>query len=39
MDCEKVDERVRRLIEDCAKTYHRSLFVLVGDHGKDLVVN
>ncbi|CAM9344724.1 unnamed protein product [Phaeothamnion confervicola] len=35
----KVDERVRTLIENSVKTRHRSLFVLVGDHGKDQVVN
>ncbi|RHY48911.1 hypothetical protein DYB34_009543, partial [Aphanomyces astaci] len=35
----KVDARVRTLIENCVKTNHRSFFVLVGDHGKDQVVN
>ena len=35
----KVDARVRTLIENCVKTNHRSMFVLVGDHGKDQVVN
>lgn len=31
----KVDARVRSLIENGVKTNHRSIFVLVGDHGKD----
>lgn len=31
----KVDDRVRTLIENGVKTHHRSLLVLVGDHGKD----
>ena len=35
----KVDSRVRTLIENCCRTRHRSLFVLVGDRGKDQVVN
>ncbi|KAF0694993.1 Aste57867_14162 [Aphanomyces stellatus] len=35
----KVDARVRTLIENCVKTNHRSFIVLVGDHGKDQVVN
>lgn len=35
----KVDSRVRTLIENAVKTQHRSLFVIVGDHGKDQVVN
>ncbi|CAM9579055.1 unnamed protein product [Scytosiphon promiscuus] len=35
----KVDARVRSLIENGVKTNHRSTFVLVGDHGKDQVVN
>lgn len=30
----KVDDRVRTLIENSVKTHHRSLLVLVGDHGK-----
>ncbi len=29
----KVDDRVRTLIENGVKTRHRSLLVLVGDHG------
>ena len=35
----KVDERVQGLIEWNVKKNHRSLFVLVGDHGKDQVEN
>ena len=35
----KVDSRVRTLIENGVKSQHRSLFVIVGDHGKDQVVN
>ena len=35
----KVDSRVRTLIENAVKSQHRSLFVIVGDHGKDQVVN
>ena len=35
----KVDSRVRTLIENGAKSHHRSLFVITGDHSKDKVVN
>lgn len=35
----KVDGRVRGLIEHGVRENHRSLFVLVGDHGKDQVEN
>jgi N-acetyltransferase 10 len=35
----KVDGRVRALIETSVKAHHRSFFVIVGDHGKDQVVN
>eukprot|EP00624_Nannochloropsis_granulata_P004450 evm.model.NODE_3200_length_18072_cov_20.463037.3 len=35
----KVDDRVRTLIENGVKSRHRSLLVLVGDHGKDQVAN
>ena len=35
----RVDPRVKGLIEYNVKTGHRSLFVLVGDHGKDQVTN
>lgn len=33
----KVDSRVRTLIENNVKTRHRSMFVLVGDKGRDQV--
>lgn len=35
----KVDGRIRTLIENGVKTRTRSLFVIVGDRGKDQVVN
>ncbi|GFR40676.1 hypothetical protein Agub_g1265, partial [Astrephomene gubernaculifera] len=35
----KVDGRIRTLIENCAKTRQRALLVLVGDKGRDQVVN
>lgn len=35
----KVDARVKGLIELSVKTNNRSLFILVGDHGKDQVEN
>eukprot|EP01038_Epipyxis_sp_PR26KG_P015200 gene15200-20473_t len=35
----KVDPRVQGLIEYGVKSNHRSLFLLVGDHGKDQVEN
>mmetsp|Transcript_34138 Transcript_34138/g.133625 ORF Transcript_34138/g.133625 Transcript_34138/m.133625 type:complete len:985 (-) Transcript_34138:2661-5615(-) len=35
----KVDARVRALIEDSVRDHHRGLFVIVGDKGKDQVVN
>ncbi len=35
----KVDARVRELIESAVKLKQRGLLVLVGDHGKDQVVN
>lgn len=35
----KVDERIRTLIENGVQTRHRSLFVMVGDHGKDQIPN
>lgn len=35
----KVDPRVRGLIENGVRKNHRSLFILVGDHGKDQVEN
>lgn len=39
MQRKKVDERVRTLIENGVKTRSRSLFVIVGDRGKDQVAN
>ena len=35
----KVDPKVRSLIENSVKLRQRGLIVLVGDHGKDQVVN
>lgn len=35
----KVDPRVRELIEAGVKNGHRSMFIMVGDHGKDQVEN
>ncbi|CAG9461049.1 unnamed protein product [Pedinophyceae sp. YPF-701] len=35
----KIDSRVRTLIENCVKTRERSFFVVVGDKGRDQVVN
>lgn len=35
----KVDARIRTLLENGVKTGHRSLFLIVGDHGRDQVVN
>ena len=35
----RVDDRVRTLLESCARTNHRSLIVVVGDHGRDQVPN
>jgi N-acetyltransferase 10 len=35
----KVDSRIRTLIENCAKTRQRAMLVLVGDKGRDQVVN
>lgn len=35
----KVDSRIRTLLENGVKTGHRSLFLIVGDHGRDQVVN
>ncbi|TDH65701.1 hypothetical protein CCR75_009252 [Bremia lactucae] len=35
----KVDTRVRTLLENCIKENFRSFVVLVGDHGKDQVMN
>ena len=35
----KVDSRIRTLVENNVLTNHRSLFVIVGDKGRDQVVN
>jgi len=35
----KVDSRIRTLVENCVAQRHRSLFVIVGDKGRDQVVN
>jgi len=35
----KIDARVRTLIENCVKSRERSFFVIVGDKGRDQVVN
>ena len=35
----KVDPRLRGLIEHGVRTNHRSMLLLVGDHGKDQVEN
>ncbi|CDS09759.1 hypothetical protein LRAMOSA02436 [Lichtheimia ramosa] len=34
-----VDSRVHTLIKNCVQTKHRSFFVVVGDKGKDQIVN
>jgi len=35
----KVDSRIRTLLENSIKMRHRSIFVIVGDRGRDQVVN
>jgi len=35
----KVDSRIRTLVENCVALRQRSLFVIVGDKGRDQVVN
>jgi N-acetyltransferase 10 len=35
----KVDSRIRTLVENCVKTRQRGLFVIIGDKGRDQVVN
>ncbi len=35
----KIDSRIRVLVENCVAQRHRSLFVIVGDKGRDQVVN
>lgn len=39
MPRKKVDSRIRTLVENGVKAGHRSLFVIVGDRGKEAVVN
>lgn len=39
MQRKKVDERVRTLIDNGVKSRTRSMFVIVGDRGKDQVAN
>lgn len=39
MGKKKIDIRIRTLIENGIKLNHRTMFVLVGDNGKDQVVN
>ena len=39
MPRKKVDARVRTLIENGIKTNHRSIIVVVGDNGKNQVMN
>ena len=33
----KVDQRIRTLVENCVKQRQRSVFVIVGDRGRDQV--
>ena len=35
----KIDSRIRTLVENCHKLRQRSMFVIVGDKGRDQVVN
>lgn len=35
----KIDPRIKALIEQSVSTHHRSLFVMIGDHGKDQLVH
>lgn len=35
----KVDARIRTMIENCVKLQHRGMVVIVGDKGRDQVVN
>ena len=34
-----MDSRIRTLVENCNKLGHRAMFVIVGDKGRDQVVN
>ena len=35
----RVDARIRTLVENCVKLRHRTLFVIIGDKGREQVVN
>jgi N-acetyltransferase 10 len=35
----KIDKKIRALIENAAKFRHRCMFIIVGDRGRDQVVN
>lgn len=35
----KVDSRIRTLVENCVKLRQRGMFVIIGDKGRDQVVN
>jgi N-acetyltransferase 10 len=35
----KVDSRIRTLVENCVKLRQRAMLVLIGDKGRDQVVN
>ena len=35
----KVDSRIKTLIENCQKLKQRGIFVIIGDRGRDQVVN
>ena len=35
----KIDNRIRTLVENGVQQHHRTFFVLVGDRGRDQVVN
>lgn len=37
MPLKKIDGRIRTLVENCVGSRHRSLFVVVGDNGRDQV--
>ncbi len=35
----KIDPRIRTLVENCVKLRQRGMFVIIGDRGRDQVVN
>lgn len=35
----KIDKKIRALIENAAKFRHRCMFIIVGDRGRDQVIN